>query len=338
MFKQFGNTRAPASTMLRNGVAVRSGDVAGKPWRLWLFAFAAFLVACVAFAPASWLAAAVAKATQGKVRLVAAQGTVWRGSAAVVLTPGGKNGVPIANSGTGTGASTSPAIQLESRLSWKLRPQLQTASGWLGLSAELQAACCITGTLRIETAAFATQPGKLPLQISNSTLSLPLGLLKGLGAPWNTLGLEGQLTARTENLAFEHMAFNMSSNPSDKVQSKLVQGRIDFDVRTASSALSPVAPVGNYSGSVVASADGQALDFKLENQVGKAAQAEGIATTVDNPLSLEASGDIQLRQRRLSFAGTASARADMEASLGNLLGLIGQRQGRVAQIALQSKF
>ena len=57
------------------------------PWAL-LGGAAGALVAVAAFAPAAWLAAGVASATEQRLLLADARGTVWAGSAVAVLTGG----------------------------------------------------------------------------------------------------------------------------------------------------------------------------------------------------------------------------------------------------------
>lgn len=58
----------------------------------WAWAGAGFmagvLLALLLFAPARWLASAVAWATEGRAVMQAARGTVWRGSAQWVLAGG----------------------------------------------------------------------------------------------------------------------------------------------------------------------------------------------------------------------------------------------------------
>ena len=59
----------------------------------------------IAFAPAAWLASAVASATGDRLLLADARGTVWKGSAVVVLTGG---------------AGSRDATALPGRLDWTL--------------------------------------------------------------------------------------------------------------------------------------------------------------------------------------------------------------------------
>jgi len=60
---------------------------ASTRWAVWGAAVGA-LVGVVAFAPASWLAAAVARATDQRLLLADAKGSVWAGDAQLILTGG----------------------------------------------------------------------------------------------------------------------------------------------------------------------------------------------------------------------------------------------------------
>ena len=64
--------------------------------------------ALLLFAPAHWLGGAVAQASRGQLLLNDARGTVWNGSAQLVLT-GGQGSVDTA--------------ALPGRLEWRLRPR-----------------------------------------------------------------------------------------------------------------------------------------------------------------------------------------------------------------------
>ena len=70
-------------------------------------AFTGFLLALLAFAPARWLTDAVANFTNGQVLLADARGTVWDGSARLVLTGG---------------AGSVDAAALPGRIGWQLHP------------------------------------------------------------------------------------------------------------------------------------------------------------------------------------------------------------------------
>ena len=76
----------------------------------------------IAFAPAAWLAAAVASGTSAQVQLADPRGTVWRGNAQLVLAGG---------------QGSQDALALPDRLEWQLAPTFD------GLLLRLEAVCCI---------------------------------------------------------------------------------------------------------------------------------------------------------------------------------------------------
>ena len=86
----------------------------------------------LAFAPAHWLAQGVASASQGQVLLLQPRGTVWNGSAQLVLTGG---------------SASQDRAALPGRLDWQLRP------AWSGLRAQLHAGCCTPAPLRLQASA-----------------------------------------------------------------------------------------------------------------------------------------------------------------------------------------
>ncbi len=172
------------------------------------------LGALVAFAPAAWLAGAVASATGQRLLLADARGTVWNGSAVAVLTGG---------------EGSRDASSLPGRLGWTLRP-----SG-LGLALQLQHACCLNGTATVKV-----RPG---FGLTEYTLVPPAGwvgqwpaaLLGGLGTPWNTMQLGGSVRLESNGLRLE------------SVQGRwLVDGRVDLRVLEASSRLSTLDSLGSY--------------------------------------------------------------------------------------------
>jgi general secretion pathway protein N len=83
------------------------------------------VVGVMVFAPATWLASGVASATGQRVQLANARGTLWNGSAQVVLS---------------AGPGSRDARLLPDRLEWQVRPQ------GLSLQIDLQQPCCINQT------------------------------------------------------------------------------------------------------------------------------------------------------------------------------------------------
>jgi general secretion pathway protein N len=171
-------------------------------------------VALVVFAPAAWVAGAVASATGQRLLLSDARGTVWDGSAVAVLTGG---------------EGSRDASSLPGRLGWTLRPK------GLGLELQLQHACCLNGTV-----ALRVRPG---FGRTEYTLASPPGwigqwpaaLLGGLGTPFNTMQIGGLVRLESRGLRVE------------SVQGRwIVDGRADFDIVEASSRLSTLESLGSY--------------------------------------------------------------------------------------------
>jgi general secretion pathway protein N len=102
------------------------------------------LLALAVLAPAAWLAQALEGASQGRVQLRAAQGSVWGGSAQLVLT---------------AGARASDAQALPGAVHWRIRPQWDSTGPALTL--QLSADCCTPEPLRL-----TVQPQWLGLQVS----------------------------------------------------------------------------------------------------------------------------------------------------------------------------
>ncbi|MEN9482552.1 type II secretion system protein N [Sphaerotilus montanus] len=175
-------------------------------------------VALVAFAPAHWLAQAVASATQQRVLLANAQGTVWSGDAVLIL---------------GAGAGSRDARALPGRIRWTLRP-----SG-MALRLGLQHDCCLNGEqLLLVRPGFgqvqvALQPGRA--EQGDWVGQWPAAWLVGLGTPWNTLRPGGalRLTTQALSLSWAQGRFAMT-------------GSAGLELRDFSSRLSTLPRLGSY--------------------------------------------------------------------------------------------
>jgi general secretion pathway protein N len=238
------------------------------------------LVALIAFAPARWAAAAIANATEGRLRLNEARGTVWDGSAQLVLTGG---------------AGSQDELALPSRLDWRARPS------WKGIGIALTTACCTTQPVHVDV-----QPAwrGQRIAIGDSTTHWPASLLAGLGTPWNTLQLDGELTLATQSLSVEWIEGRLS-----------VAGRAELRAQRVSSRLSTLRPMGSYRITVQG---GATPSLQLETLEG----------------SLQLSGSGQWVGSRLRFSGTATAAPDHEDALANLLNIIGRRSGARSIISI----
>jgi general secretion pathway protein N len=249
-------------------------SVARAPWR---WAAGGLLLGAAlslpVFLPASWLAQRVATATDAQVQLVDARGTVWNGSARLVLT-GGPGSIS--------------AAALPSRVTWRMRP------GFGGLRMELATDCCTPKPL-----AFDWRPGwrRASLRVADGQSHWPAALLSGLGTPWNTLQLDGELTLRTQSLLLEWAEGRLAVN-----------GRAELTAHRMASRVSTLRPLGSYR---LALTGGAVPGVQLSTLEG----------------ALQLSGNGQWVGSRLRFNGQASAAPEREAALANLLNIIGRRSG-----------
>lgn len=197
--------------------------------------------AVLAFAPAQWLAAAVSEATGERLLLADARGTVWNGSAQVVLTGG---------------AGSRDASSLPSRLRWTLGLQ------GTALLLRAQQDCCMAAPLVLRV-----QPGlgKLRLELvppsapatAGALAQWPAAWLTGLGTPWNTLRLGGTL------------ALSSSGFAAETVQGRwILSGQAQLDLRSMSSGLSTLDTLGSYRLQLQGDARGDATQVSLSTQEG----------------------------------------------------------------------
>jgi len=229
-------------------------------------------------APARWLGSALEQLSAGQVVLAEARGTVWTGSARLQFSGG---------------AGSRDQSALPGRISWQLRP------AGLGLDVQLDADCCTAQPLRLN---LAPRWGGARLQLQDSPAPQqpsiwPAALLVGLGAPWNTMQVEGQLSLSTHDLSVDWA----QGRPS-------VTGSAELRAVGMSSRLSPLKPMGSYR---IAVQGGSTTTLDL--------------TTLEGSLQLSGTG--RWIGSRLHFEGEASAAPDREAALSNLLNILGRRKG-----------
>ncbi len=229
------------------------------------------LLALLLFAPATWLAAAVAQATDQRLLLTDARGTVWRGSAVPVLTGG---------------VGSRDASALPGRLDWRLAP-----SG-LAWALQLRQACCINGDL-----ALRLQPGwgRVRVELPGRAGAIgqwPAAWLQGLGTPWNTLQPTGSLQLSSPGLSME------------SVQGRWrFEGNAELTLQAIASRVSTLDELGNYSlvlaggadtaslqlstirGALLLSGSGQWVGAKFRFQ-GQASAAPGSEAVLNNLLNI----------------------------------------------------
>ena len=178
------------------------------------------VTAVVAWAPAAWLASAVSSATHQRLVLADARGTLWNGSARLILSPG---------------PGSRDASELPQRLGWTMWP------GWIdggpGLRLTLDQSCCIKPAAPL-TASFGLD--RLTVRLPDATpeqpwIRWPAGWLSGLGTPWNTLAPDGVIAISAQGFVFE------GRGPAVNVS-----GVAQVELRDFSSRLAQVAPLGSY--------------------------------------------------------------------------------------------
>lgn len=182
-------------------------------WRwAWAGALVGLALALLAFAPARWLAALVQQASAGHVLLLAPRGSVWQGSAQLVLSGG---------------ADSRNALALPGALTWRLRPS------WSGVRLQLKTDCCMPQALELSATPVGWSGVRLALADGQS--QWPAGLLAGLGTPWNTVQPQGQLLASTQSLSAQWQQGRLN-----------LAGRLQLDALNMSSRLSTLRPMGSY--------------------------------------------------------------------------------------------
>lgn len=238
------------------------------------------LAALLVFAPARWLANSINAATNDQLQLVNARGTVWRGQADLMFTGG-------------QGSQTRTTLPQGVR--WRITPTL--VSGLPAMALRLEAPCCTA-----QPVALTARPllGGTELRLAAFSSRWPAELLIGLGTPWNTLRMEGQLSLQTPGLTLRWDSGRAS-----------LQGALALEAQDVVSRLSTLRPLGSYRMDVRAEADGNTTTLALQTLSGR----------------LQLQGQGQWVGGRLRFQGVAEAAPDSEAALNNLLNIIGRRQG-----------
>lgn len=175
-------------------------------WRLIAVGVAAYILGLLIMAPASLLDAALKQASDGRLRLSEAQGSLWSGSGQI----------EVRNAGGGSVEKTGIAKSV----SWRLLP-----SSWLGGSVNCE--------IRLDQLDKPIVVAKFwsRLEVSDADLSLPATAL-GLALPkLAPLGLGGEVAVHVAHLS---------------VGNSGIKGNATLLWRGASSALSSVTPLGDY--------------------------------------------------------------------------------------------
>ena len=230
-----------------------------SPWA-WALAgaLAGVLLALLLSAPARWLTGAVQQMSQGRLVLQDVRGTVWQGSAQLVLTGG---------------AGSADAATLPGRLAWHL------ALNFSGVSAQLLADCCMQQAWQMR---LTPRWGGARLTLADSLSQWPAQWLTGLGTPWNTVQAEGQLSVSTRGFAAEWVAGRL-----------VLAGRAQMEALQISTRLSTLKPMGSYRITLVGGASTglqlETLDGSLQlsgagQWVGGKLRFDGVASATPERL------------------------------------------------------
>ncbi|PUA20205.1 type II secretion system protein N [Glaciimonas sp. PCH181] len=167
------------------------------------------LLSVLVFLPAAWLAPLAENATNGRITLGDAQGSLWRGSAFIGAAPSGKDAVmPL----------------LPGRFNWRLTP--------LVLIGRVDA--------RLENPQVLSEPVSIrgnwhEWTITASSMALPAERLAALGAPLNTLQPSGKLRLSWAQLTLARQADGVDC-----------YGDMMLDMLTMTTRLTPLTPLGSY--------------------------------------------------------------------------------------------
>jgi general secretion pathway protein N len=174
--------------------------------------------------PAAWIAPQFARATQGHVNLVDPAGSLWQGSATLMLAAGQD----------ATGATLLPG-----RIEWK------TAFWPL-----------LTGRVRMQMRQTQAMPDPIVVEaspkaatVTAGSIAVPASLLSGLGAPFNTLNFDGNV--------------RLSWSPWRTFGSDAF-GRLTVSLADMSSRVSLVKPLGSYEVVVQAQGASSTLDLSTQ--------------------------------------------------------------------------
>lgn len=220
----------------------------------------------LAMMPAAWIVPQFSKTTGGHVNLVDPAGSLWQGSASLMLAAGTD----------GSGATLLPG-----RIEW-------TTAFWPLFTGRVHM------TMRQTQAmpdAVTVDAGLRGATVSPGAIVVPAALLSGLGAPFNTLDIDGDVRLSWTDW---------------RVFGRNTYGQLVVSLNDIGSRVSRVKPLGSYR--VVLQAQGASATIDLSTGKG--------------PLMLDGHGT--LSPQSTEFNGTASAAPEARENLAGLLNLLGR--------------
>jgi general secretion pathway protein N len=171
-------------------------------------------------APASLVDLALERATDGRVRLADATGSIWKGQGRVVLV----DVAGIANrdrqAAPPRGPVSIPGVVIPGTIRWEVSP-LPLMIGRLQATASHESMA--------KPVAIAGSASRL--QVTGGSLQLPDVNLARLGSPWTTVRPTASLAVTWQPIVLEGGRFN---------------GQAILELRDVASALTPVRPLGAY--------------------------------------------------------------------------------------------
>ena len=187
--------------------------------------------------PAAWVAQGVASASNQRLLLADARGTLWSGSATAVLTGG---------------PQSRDASALPGRLEWTL------ALRGYGFELQAQHACCLNGSVAVQVRPGIGKLGFTLLPSPGWIGQWPSSWLSGLGTPWNTLQLGGAVRLLSPGMRIE------------AVQGRWrIDGRADIELLGVSSRMTTLNTLGSYRMSISGDqAQGSVPRLQLSTQEG----------------------------------------------------------------------
>src|SRR6218665_401303 len=242
---------------------------ASRPMWGWALAgaCAGVLPALLVFAPAHWLADSVAHASSGQLLLLQPRGTVWNGSAQLVLAGG---------------SASQDRAALPGTVTWQLRPRFN------GLRARLHASCCPPEPLQARVDAGWSG---IRLRVADGQSQWPAAQPARQGTPRKTQKTQGKPPLRTRALEMRWTAGRMQ-----------LSGQARLDALAMSTRLSTLRPMGSYrlvlQGGEVPAVTLSTLDGALQLSgsghwvgqrlrfAGQASASPARAAALSNPLNL----------------------------------------------------
>lgn len=229
----------------------------------------ASLVVIVALLPAAWVTPQFSRATGGHVNLVDPDGSLWHGSATLLLAPG---------------SDRSASTLLPGRIEWR-------TAFWPLFTGRVQMRMRQTQAMPDAITINASLRGAT---VSAGAMAVPASLLVGLGTPFNTLDLQGEVRIGWSDW---------------RLFGQDVFGQLTVTINDVSSRISIVKPLGSYRAVWQAQGANSTLDL----------------LTLKGPLFLEGHGTFA--GHASSFTGTARADDAQRENLAGLLNLLGHPIG-----------